>query len=54
MAFTASYIRALDPDVQDRFRAETLELLARHGHRGDEPFAVPYRIDLWIARRSGA
>jgi ubiquinone/menaquinone biosynthesis C-methylase UbiE len=54
MAFTASYIRALDPDVQDRFRAETLELLARHGHRGDEPFAVPYRIDLWIARRRGA
>jgi ubiquinone/menaquinone biosynthesis C-methylase UbiE len=54
MAFTASYIRALDPDVQDRFRAETIELLARHGHRGDEPFAVPYRIDLWIARRRGA
>jgi ubiquinone/menaquinone biosynthesis C-methylase UbiE len=54
MAFTASYIRALDPAAQDRFRAETLELLARHGHRGDEPFAVPYRVDLWIARRSGA
>ena len=54
MAFTASYIRALDPAAQDRFRAELLELLARHGHRGDEPFAVPYRIDLWIARRRGA
>jgi ubiquinone/menaquinone biosynthesis C-methylase UbiE len=53
MAFTASYIRALDPQAQDRFRAETLGLLARHGHRGDEPFAVPYRIDLWIARRRG-
>jgi len=54
MAFTASYIRVLDTATQDRFRAETLELLARHGHRADEPFAVPYRIDLWIARRSGA
>ena len=54
MAFTASYIRALDPAAQERFRAETLELLAQHGHRGDEPFAVPYRIDLWIARRRGA
>jgi ubiquinone/menaquinone biosynthesis C-methylase UbiE len=54
MAFTASYIRALDPEEQGRFRAETLELLARHGHLGDEPFVVPYRVDLWIARRSVA
>ena len=54
MAFTASYIRALDVEAQSRFRAETLELLAHHGHRGGEPFVVPYRIDLWIARRSGA
>jgi ubiquinone/menaquinone biosynthesis C-methylase UbiE len=54
MAFTASYIRALGSAAQDRFRAETLELLARHGHRGDKSFAVPYRIDLWIARRRGA
>jgi SAM-dependent methyltransferase len=54
MAFTASYIRALDEAAQERFRAETLELLARHGHRGDERFTVPYRIDLWTARRRGA
>jgi SAM-dependent methyltransferase len=54
MAFTASYVRALDAETQDRFRAETLDLLARHGHRGDEPFVVPYRIDLWIARRRGS
>ena len=54
MAFTASYIRALDAEAQDRFRAETLELLAHHGHRGNEPFMVPYRVDLWIARRSVA
>jgi SAM-dependent methyltransferase len=54
MAFTASYIRALDPAAQERFREETIELLARYGHRGDEPFAVPYRVDLWTARRRGA
>jgi ubiquinone/menaquinone biosynthesis C-methylase UbiE len=54
MAFTASYIRALDREEQDRFRAETLELLARHGHRGEEQFVIPYRVDLWIARRSVA
>ena len=53
MAFTASYIRALDPPAQDRFRAETLDLLAGHGHRGDDPFAIPYRVDLWTARRRG-
>ena len=51
MAFTASYIRALRPDEQDRFRSETLALLAQHGYRGDEPFVVPYRVDLWITRR---
>jgi SAM-dependent methyltransferase len=51
MAFTASYIRALDPAVQELFRTETLDLLAHHGHRGDDPFNVPYRVDLWTARR---
>jgi ubiquinone/menaquinone biosynthesis C-methylase UbiE len=54
MAFTASYIQALDPAVQERFRMETLDLLARHGHRGDDPFTVPYRVDLWTARRRGS
>ena len=54
MAFTASYIRALDPEAQERFRTETLDLLARHGHRGDDPFTVPYRVDLWTARRRGS
>ena len=52
-AFTASYIRALEPGVQDRFRSELLDLLAQHGHVEDEPFTIPYRVDLWIARRSG-
>jgi SAM-dependent methyltransferase len=54
MAFTASYIRAaLSSGDQDRFRGELTDLLARHGHHGEQPFPVPYRIDCWIARRRG-
>ncbi len=37
---------------QQRFRVELEDLLARHGHPGGEPFDIPYRIDLWTARRS--
>jgi SAM-dependent methyltransferase len=55
MAFTASYVRTgLDPDAQDRFRLELAALLGRHGHADGRPFTVPYRIDLWIARRRGS
>jgi SAM-dependent methyltransferase len=53
MAFTASYVRVgLTSARQERFRSELEALLLQHGHAGEEPFAVPYRIDLWIARRS--
>ena len=53
MAFTASYVRVgLTPERQDQFRADLEDLLLLHGHGGEEPFTVPYRIDLWIARRS--
>jgi len=53
MAFTASYVRVgMTPERQERFRAELQALLRQHGHAGEEPFAVPYRVDLWIARRS--
>ena len=52
MAFTASYIQVgLAPDRQRLFREELAALLTRHGHGDETPFAVPYRIDLWIARR---
>ena len=55
MAFTASYVRVgMSPERQDRFRLDLAALLGRHGLAGGAPFAVPYRIDLWIARRSGA
>ena len=54
MAFTASYVRALSADEQERFRAELNTLLARHGHATGERFMVPYRIDLWTARRRAA
>lgn len=55
MAFTASYVRVgLSSEQQARFRADLTDLLAQHGHADGVPFAVPYRIDLWIARRSVA
>lgn len=55
MAFTASYVRVgMSPDRQDRFRHDLLTLLDRHRLTHGRPFPVPYRIDLWIARRSEA
>jgi ubiquinone/menaquinone biosynthesis C-methylase UbiE len=51
MAFTASYVRRLDSREQARFRSELEALLAEHGATG-ERFTIPYRIDLWTARRS--
>jgi SAM-dependent methyltransferase len=54
MAFTASYVRALPEVEQVRFRGDLAELLARHGHAAPQPFSIPYRVDLWISRRSDA
>ena len=55
MAFTASYVRVgMEPEVQDRFRIELAGLLGRHQLNDGRPFPVPYRIDLWIARRRGS
>lgn len=55
MAFTASYVRVgLTPDAQSQFHADLKRLLELHGHGADQAFPVPYRVDLWIARRSGA
>lgn len=51
MAFTASYVRSLTTADQDRFRMELGAILGRHGHADGKPFPIPYRIDLWIARR---
>ena len=51
MAFTASYVQRLDPTEQERLRGELRRLLTRHGV-ADRPFAIPYRVDLWTARRS--
>jgi SAM-dependent methyltransferase len=54
MAFTASYVRAgMSLERQDRFRLDLAALLGRHGFSDGAPFPVPYRVDLWIARRSG-
>jgi SAM-dependent methyltransferase len=55
MAFTASYVRTgMPPEVQDRFRIELAGALGRHGLNDGQRFAVPYRIELWIARRRGS
>jgi SAM-dependent methyltransferase len=52
MAFTASYVRVgTTPDEQDRFRLDLAALLGRHGLDDGRPFPVPYRLDLWTARR---
>lgn len=56
MAFTASYVRVgKTPEQQDRLRIALAGLLGRHGLNDGQPFAVPYRIDLWITtKRSDA
>lgn len=55
MAFTASYVQVgLTPERQAEFRRGLRTLFEQHGYVEDQPFAVPYRIDLWIARRRGA
>lgn len=55
MAFTASYVRTgLVADEQARFRDELGRLLDHHHLANGRPFAVPYRVDLWIARRRGS
>jgi SAM-dependent methyltransferase len=52
MAFTASYVRVgTTPEEQDRFRLDLAALLGRHGLNDGRPFPVPYRLDLWTARR---
>lgn len=50
MAFTASYVQSLEAPDQDRFRAEVRALLARHQLLSGA-FSIPYRVDLWTARR---
>lgn len=53
MAFTASYVRVgQTPEQQDRFRLDLAALLGRHGLNDGRAFPVPYRIDLWTARRN--
>ena len=53
MVFTASYVRVnKTPEEQDRFRLDLAALLGRHGLNDGRLFAVPYRLDLWTARRS--
>jgi SAM-dependent methyltransferase len=51
LVFTSSYVRrGLNADEQQRFRGDVVALIAEH--HGDRPFQVPYRVDLWLARRA--
>ncbi|HEX6655699.1 MAG TPA: class I SAM-dependent methyltransferase [Candidatus Limnocylindria bacterium] len=53
MVFTASYVRTnKTPAEQDRFRLDLAALLGRHHLNDGRPFPIPYRLDLWTARRS--
>jgi SAM-dependent methyltransferase len=53
MVFTASYVRVnKTPEEQDRFRLDLAALLGRHHRNDGQPFTIPYRLDLWTARRS--
>lgn len=53
VVFTASYVRVnKTPEEQDRFRLDLAALLGRHHLNDGRPFTVPYRLDLWTARRS--
>jgi SAM-dependent methyltransferase len=54
ISFAPSFVRAFSLHRQDAFRTEVTELLAHHGFGGEAPFAIPYRIDCWIATRSTA
>jgi SAM-dependent methyltransferase len=51
LVFTSSYVRrGLDDGAQDRFRNDVEALIA--AHHGNQPFQVPYRVDVWLARRA--
>jgi SAM-dependent methyltransferase len=53
LEFTNSYVRVNKTAAeQDRFRLDLAALLGRHHLDDGRPFAVPYRLDLWTARRS--
>jgi SAM-dependent methyltransferase len=51
ISFAPAFVRAFSSERQDAFRAEVIELLARHGFGGEAAFTVPYRIDCWVATR---
>jgi len=54
ISLAPGFVRAFSSERQYAFRADLIELLAHHGFDGEASFTIPYRIDCWIARRSGA
>ena len=53
MVFTNSPVRLnKTPQQQETFRGEVAALLHRHHLTNGQPFAIPYQLLLWTARRS--
>lgn len=50
LAFTASYVRALAPQILVHFRSELQDLVARHS-TGSGLIEIPYVVDCEIAKR---
>jgi SAM-dependent methyltransferase len=54
LVFTNSYVRLnKTPQQQETFRGEVAALLRHHHLTNGQQFAVPYRLELWTARKSG-
>lgn len=53
LAFTASYVQALDEATRTRFAEELAELVERHAAMG-ATLEVPYIVDCWAAGRNEA
>jgi SAM-dependent methyltransferase len=54
MVLTNSYVRLNKTrEQQETFRREVGALLRRHHLANEQPFAIPYIVEVWTARRKG-
>jgi len=54
MVLTNSCVRLnKTPEQQETFRRDVAALLRRHQLANQQPFAVPYIVEVWTARRGG-
>lgn len=54
LANTKSHLRTAPTDIQDRYGPAFANMLASHGIGPSDRIEVPYIVDCWIAKRSGA